>query len=112
MPDGSQMGGGGVVAASPMGLRDEPEVSGAMFAVHRLETALLQQRIELLEAVLREHGIPSPAEDSSLGASGADHLEACRNVVRGAYELIPHLESLRAIVGSGMELLNPEPWRP
>lgn len=82
----------------------------ALVRAHALDQRLLYARIERLEAVLRYHGIPSPSEDSALTASSAEHLEACKRVVRAAYELLPHLEELRATVGSGMELLEEESW--
>jgi hypothetical protein len=78
----------------------------ALVAVHRLEVQLLQVQIERLRALLREHDIPLPQEDARLGASDGEHLEACKAVVRGAYELLPHLEALREMVGSGVELLR------
>ncbi len=85
-------------------------VEHALTEAHRLEVSLLQVQIERLRAILREHGIPLPEEDPMLGASDGEHLEACKAVVRGAYELLPHLEELRRIVGSGMELLEDKRW--
>jgi hypothetical protein len=72
----------------------------------KLEQRLQQQYIERLHALLREHDIPLPAEDSLLGASGHEHYAACREVVIVAYELLQRLEELREIVGSGHELLG------
>lgn len=88
----------------------EAEAVFALAEAHRLEVSLLQIRIERLTAVLREHDIPIPGDDPLLGASDGEHLEACRAVVRGAYELLPALETLRALVGSGMELVDGERW--
>jgi hypothetical protein len=85
------------------------DLVGTLLDAHKLELRVQQQRIERLEAVLREHGIPLPNEDPALGASSYEHLQACRAVVRGAYELLPQLERLRELVGSGMELLD-ERW--
>ena len=82
-----------------------------MSEAHHLEVVLLQQRVERLHAVLREHGIPLPEEDPRLGASDGDHLRACRDVVIAAYELLERLEDLKSLVGSGMELMGGEPWR-
>lgn len=82
----------------------------ALVEAHFLETRLLQAHIERLRAVLREHGIPLPEEDPLLGASDGEHLEACKAVVRGAYELLPALERLRTMVGSSMELIDGERW--
>lgn len=84
----------------------------AMLEAWHLERTQLLARIARLEAVLREHGLPGPAEDPRLGPSDHEHLEACRAVVRGAYELLPHVEELRRIVGSGIELLGQESWKP
>ena len=73
-------------------------------AAFKLEMRLQQSYIEQLHALLREHGIPLPAEDSRLGASGAEHLEQCKAVVTAAYELVQELERLKAMIGSGHEL--------
>ena len=85
-----------------------PELAAS--EAHRLETLLLATRIERLSALLREHGIRLPDEDPRLGISDGEHLLACRQVVRAAYELLDRLEELRAIVGSGMELVGKERW--
>ena len=78
----------------------------ALSEAHRLEVLTLQVKIEILRAIIKEHGIPLPKEDPLLGASDGEHLEACKAVVRGAYELLPHLRELERLVGSGMELLD------
>lgn len=83
----------------------------ALSAAHHLETSLLQARIEILTALAREHDIPIPGDDPLLGASDGEHLIACRNVVTAAYDLLERLDELKAIVGSGMELVGGEPWR-
>lgn len=89
----------------------------AAASVHLLEKRLLMTRIERLTALLREHGLPLPEEDPRLGASDGQHLVACRNVVKSAYDLLSaisafetSLDVLRAEVGSGVELLG-ESWR-
>ena len=73
-------------------------------AAFKLEMRLQQSYIEQLHALLREHGIALPPEDMRLGASGAEHLEQCRAVVKAAYELAAELERLKAMIGSGHEL--------
>lgn len=87
------------------------ELFWAILDAQRLETSLLADRIERLTALLHEHGVPVPEDDPSLGASGAEHLLACRNVVAAAYDLLERLEELKAIVGSGMEFVRQERWR-
>jgi len=84
----------------------------ALMDAHRMEVLLLQTRIERMGALLREHGIPLPSEDPRLGVSDGEHLMACTKVVSAAYDLLERLEELRAIVGSGMEFVGAEPWRP
>jgi len=83
----------------------------AMSEAHRLEIVLLQTRIERLHALLREHGINPPDEDPLLGASDGEHLAACREVVTTAYALLERLDELKAMVGSGMELVGGESWK-
>jgi hypothetical protein len=78
----------------------------AALAAFKLEQRSQQDRLEQLMALLAEHGIPLPPEDSLLGASGQEHYQACRAVVVAAYELIERLEELREIVGSGHELFR------
>lgn len=78
---------------------------------HRLEVYELEGRLERAYAVMRDHGIPLPNEDEKLGASGAEHLDACRDVVLSAYELLESLERLKHIVGSGMEFVGAPQWR-
>lgn len=78
--------------------------------MQRIELRELQGRVEILTALVAEHGIQTPADDPRLGASGAEHLAQCRRVVRLAYELLMELEALREMVGSGMELLE-DSWR-
>lgn len=79
---------------------------------HRLETTLLQVRVERLTAVLREHGLPIPGDDPRLGASDGEHLEQCRQVVNAAYELLTQLRTLERMVGSGMEFVkDDQSWR-
>ena len=96
----------------------EAELASALAMVHDVEARLLQTRVERLSAILREHGIPLPEEDPKLGASDGEHLAACRKVVQAAYALLGAmgdlegaLVELRALVGSGMELVREEGWR-
>ena len=89
----------------------ELDLLTAASVAHRLEANELQGRIERLVALLREHGIALPEEDPRLGASDGEHLEACRTVVVKAYELLEALDALRAMVGSGMELIGGDEWR-
>lgn len=97
----------------------EAELASAYAQAQRLEVGLLQARCERLTALVREHGLPIPGDDPRLGASDGDHLAACRRVVVAAYELLEHmreldeaLTELRRMVGSGMELVGGDPWRP
>lgn len=87
------------------------EQLGALLDAQRLETSLLQARIERLTSVIQEHGIPLPPDDPRLGASDGEHLLQCRRVVHAAYRLLAELEALRDMVGSGTELLERENWR-
>lgn len=103
----SQAGAAGV----PKTFAREVEVWEAMAQAHALDKALLLTRLERLTALLQEHGVPLPEEDPALGASDGQHLEACRLVVTKAYELLEALEDLKALVGSGMELVEKEIWR-
>lgn len=84
----------------------ESEQVLALASAHRIEVWRLQQRIELLHAVLREHGIEPPQEDPRLGASDGEHYAVCVDVVQAAYTLLEHLDELREMVGSGAELLR------
>ena len=97
----------------------EEELAEALQAAQRLEVSLLLTKIERLNAVVREHGIPLPGDDPRLGASDGDHLAACRQVVTTAYDLLEAAKSfevalaeLRTLVGSGMELVGGAPWKP
>jgi hypothetical protein len=78
----------------------------ALAEAWHVERLLLESRIERLRAIIREHGIPLPEEDPLLGASDGEHLEQCRAVVTAAYALLTELDSLREMVGSGVELLR------
>lgn len=96
----------------------EAQIAQAQAQAHRLDTLMLQTRIERLTAVIREHGLPLPGEDERLGASDGDHLAACRQVVSSAYQLLEHaatleqaLTDLRRMVGSGMELVGHHDWQ-
>lgn len=82
----------------------------AIAIAQRLEVSLLQMQIQSLEALLAEHGVLLRPDDPRLGASGPEHLEQCRRVVRTAYDLLGELEALRRMVGSGMELLQEKSW--
>lgn len=94
------------------------ELAAALDSAKRFDDHLLQQRIERLTAIIREHGLPLPEEDPHLGASDGDHLDACKKVVTAAYDLLEASETLeralaelRALVGSGMEFVGSESWR-
>jgi hypothetical protein len=96
----------------------EADLAATFAIAHRLDTMLLQGRVERLTALVREHGIPLPDEDPRLGASDGEHLARCRAVVDTAYRLLEATEAferalgeLRATVGSGIELLRDERWR-
>lgn len=96
----------------------ESDLALALNAAHRLESELLLTRIERLNALVREHGIPLPKDDPRLGASDGEHLAACRRVVMAAYGLLEQaaeleaaLGGLRAFIGSGMEFVNQDSWR-
>jgi len=91
----------------------ETELAEAVSRARRVNSALLQVKIERMTALLREHGIPLPSEDPRLGASDGEHLARCRAVVTSAYELLEKidqfdrsLDELRETVGSGVELLR------
>lgn len=95
----------------------EAEVAEAAAMAHHLERTLLLARIERLTALVREHGLALPPDDTRLGVSDGEHLAACRLLVTTAYEMLEAIQNfdtalheLRALVGSGMELVGGESW--
>lgn len=93
--------GGGLVTVTALDLRRDGVE--ALMVAHRQEVMELQARLFAAEALLAQHGLAAPSD-------GLEHLEVCRRIVRGAYELLPQLERLDGLVGAGKEMLG-EAWR-